>query len=217
MITGRTHKRNRQESAEPLTDDQRAAASDPMLLNHIRAMSSRWAKGRWWIDRDALASHLNEAMVVAIRNYDSSRGVKLRTYVCNRLGFAVRDYLREAGKDGMGGAGRSVRGGGLDVNQISINTVISSDGHRVVTLEGYIAAPDMKDPEHVQSREEAVAWLSGLSERSRSVIVGYVLDGKTMKQVGEEHGMSESRVSQLYARLMDELREPVRRRLEATA
>lgn len=49
--------------------------------------------------------------------------------------------------------------------------------------------------------------LRGLSQRERLLILGYYIEGQTMKQIGRDLDLSESRVSQMHSRLLEQLRE----------
>lgn len=201
-------------AVEPLTDEQSRLAGDPKLMEFV-ARRTEWLAWRWpSADRDEVYSVLCFAIIQAARTFDPGKGASFRTHVFLRMNGAVRDYCRQHLAAGMLSAG--VRQNKVGPKVESLSTVLAEDS-RSVCLGHYVAAPEDFAAEQAHSREHAISWLSGLSERSRSVIVGYVLDGKTMKQVGEEHGMSEARVSQLYKRLVEELKAPVRRRLEATA
>lgn len=203
---------------EPLTPEQAELANDSFLLARIGQVASKQAKRMRWIDRNCLFSALCEAMVESARTFEPGRGVKFRTYAMNRVHFAVKDYLREVGQMGLGGASHVVRKdrGERRFGFSSLNVAIWPDSNSV-TFEGLLVARDDSEPEFERSREEALAWLSCLSARDRRIIVGYVLDGMTMRQIGEEIGLSEARVCMLYKELIERLKDPVRRRLDATA
>lgn len=201
-------------AVEPLTDEQSRLADDPKLMEFV-ARRTEWLARRWpSADADEVHSALCLAIVQAARTFDPDKGCSFRTHAYLRMNGAVLDYCRQHFAAGMLSAG--VRENGVGPKVESLSVVLAEDS-RSVTLGHYVAAPEDSAAEDIYSREHAIAWLSGLTERSRRIVVGYVLDGKTMKQVGEENGMSESRVSQLYAKLIEQLREPVRRRLDATA
>lgn len=198
---------------EPLTDEQAGMVNDPTLLRFAEKraeyLSKRWPSA----DRDDVYSVLCLAIIQAARTFDPGKGASFRTHAYLRMNGAVRDYCRRHFAAGMHSAG--VRRNKVGPKVESLSTVLAEDS-RSVCLGHYVAAPEDFVAEQAHSREQAISWLSSLSERDRNIVVGYVLDGKTMKQVGAEAGISESRVSQLYARLMGDLREPLRRRLDAT-
>lgn len=199
---------------EPLTPEQAELVGDPKLLAFAQKRSD-WIAKQWpSADRDEVCSALHLAIIQAARTFDAEKGASFRTHAYLRMNCAVRDYCRQHFAAGMLSAGVRQNKVGPKVDSLS---VVIAEGYRTLTLGDHIEAPDDRDAEEAQSREYAISLLSGLSERSRRVIVGYVLDGKPMKQVAQEAGISESRVSQLYARLIEELKEPVRRRLDATA
>jgi RNA polymerase sigma factor for flagellar operon FliA len=54
--------------------------------------------------------------------------------------------------------------------------------------------------------------LRGLSKRERLIILGYYFEEHTMKQIGQDLDLSESRVSQMHSQMIEQLRESHRRR-----
>jgi RNA polymerase sigma factor (sigma-70 family) len=66
-------------------------------------------------------------------------------------------------------------------------------------------APDQQY-EHNQVRAHVRAALASLPSRERRIISLYYFKEATMKQIGKEIGVNESRVSQLHARAMARLR-----------
>lgn len=60
--------------------------------------------------------------------------------------------------------------------------------------------------EHNESRDRVRMALATLPARERRIISLYYFRGATMKQIGKEIGVNESRVSQLHARAMSRLR-----------
>jgi RNA polymerase sigma factor for flagellar operon FliA len=69
------------------------------------------------------------------------------------------------------------------------------------------AAPDPMSV--VQAREtmrQLNAAVAGLSERDRTVVQLYYLENRTLAEIGRLLGVTESRVCQLHARLVERLR-----------
>ena len=61
-----------------------------------------------------------------------------------------------------------------------------------------------------EDREEVQReLLAGMTENEKAVIVGYYFDRKTMKRIGEELDLSESRVSQMHSALLPRLKERI--------
>lgn len=67
------------------------------------------------------------------------------------------------------------------------------------------AAPDQQF-EHKEVRDHVRAALAALPPRERRIVSMYYFKDATMKQIGKEIGVNESRVSQLHARAMSRLR-----------
>lgn len=66
--------------------------------------------------------------------------------------------------------------------------------------------PD-REYEAVETRERLQAAIATLPPRERSVVGRYYFEDATMKEIGAEIGVNESRVSQLHARAMARLRQ----------
>ena len=74
--------------------------------------------------------------------------------------------------------------------------------------------PDAPGPryEQLEVRDRVRAAIASLPRRERKVIGLYYYGEVTMKQIGQEIGVNESRVSQLHARAIRRLREALGRR-----
>ena len=55
---------------------------------------------------------------------------------------------------------------------------------------------------HLQRSEVLEVILRGLSKKEQAVLVGYYVDGLTMKQIGENLALSESRVCQIHMEVL---------------
>jgi RNA polymerase sigma factor for flagellar operon FliA len=79
------------------------------------------------------------------------------------------------------------------------------------TLPPVLVPPEPLPPdrayEAVETRERLRAAIATLPPRERSVVGRYYFENATMKEIGAEIGVNESRVSQLHARAMARLRQ----------
>ena len=63
--------------------------------------------------------------------------------------------------------------------------------------------PNEKSPSYNMQRLEVLELiLRGLSKKEQAVLVGYYIEGKTMKQIGENLELSESRVCQIHMEVL---------------
>lgn len=87
-------------------------------------------------------------------------------------------------------------------------------------LEDNLAAPDQKNQFELcyqrERRDIAHRALACLSERERKIIVEYHVREMTMKEIGNQLGIDESRVSQLHSAALDRLRLSVQAILDRT-
>jgi RNA polymerase sigma factor for flagellar operon FliA len=118
-------------------------------------------------------------LVEAANRFDSSKGVAFTTYAYPRIAGAIIDYLRECGY---------------------LMTSLDSCLEDGTTLATRIAAPCVKDAEELF--EEVT---SNLDEKAQQVLRCYYLDNMSMKEVGYQYGVTESRVSQLISNYRKEI------------
>jgi len=103
---------------------------------------------------------------------------------------------------------------------LSIDAALEDDGRdNVFCLQDLLHDRDALDPEEsleeAELRQHLAIALRQLPQRLRLLLSLYYFEGLTMKEVGEVLDLSESRVSQLHARAMKQLRAALESR-EAT-
>lgn len=88
-----------------------------------------------------------------------------------------------------------------------------SPSDRTVPVEEFasrVSDPNALDPHRELERQEAIFRLmqivEALSERERRLLLLYYRDELTMKEVGAQLGVNESRISQIHAKLLTKLR-----------
>ncbi|HSK96949.1 MAG TPA: FliA/WhiG family RNA polymerase sigma factor [Euzebyales bacterium] len=106
------------------------------------------------------------------------------------------------------------------LDQISLTSLVALDGLFVDEDGGRAAlAETLHDPhaidpqrrmERRELRAELASAISKLSERDRTVVVLYYLEGMTLAQIGQILQVTESRVSQLHTRAVLALRAKLR-------
>lgn len=163
-------------------------------------------------DLDDLVGAGSIGLLQAIQGFDPSRGVQFGTYATPRIRGAMIDAIRE-----YEWAPRAV------LQQAKAGEVELRSMHAVdfQTVREEAAAPrhglmhpavPAADPDGVSEfwREQ----LRGCSQRERLMLLLYYREEMTMAAIGRELELSESRVSQLMAQLLDRLRgqQPVPRR-----
>ena len=63
--------------------------------------------------------------------------------------------------------------------------------------------PNEKSPSYNMQRSEVLeVILRGLSQKEQAVLIGYYMEGRTMKQIGESLELSESRVCQIHMEVL---------------
>lgn len=101
---------------------------------------------------------------------------------------------------------------------ISLDEPLSVSGDEPYTLYDSLEDPHVPTPAHQLDEEEMKVELVGairaLPEREQVMISLYYNDGLTMKEIGQAMGVSESRVSQMHAKVMLTLRSLIKDRAE---
>lgn len=89
---------------------------------------------------------------------------------------------------------------------LSLDQTTSSD-HKEVQIQDLLKSKKTKDPSDVLARKELKELLiKGLSDSEKKIIVMYYFDELTMQEIGRVLSVTESRVSQIHAKLLVKLR-----------
>ena len=168
------------------------------LLPTIRAMAYRLhANLPPWVDRDDLVQAGVVGLYGAMRTYNPAKSDNFRLYAAFRVRGAMLDFLRE--QDTVSRAERKRLRNSETERQ---NTCISIEE---------LPAPETYDPHllagHAESHRYIGAALENLRPNHRRVIELYYFAGLTMREVGTQLGVNESRISQLHAVAIKRLRE----------
>jgi RNA polymerase sigma factor FliA len=156
------------------------------------------------------------AMIDALRKDAWPRGVRRQR---RELEAAREDLRRELGAEptladlaarvGSDEArlGRTI----LRINTIESTSPVSAGEHPVLASLPAVLVPSEPEPpdrafESQEVRDRIRAAIASLPPRERKVIGLYYYSEATMKQIGAEIGVNESRVSQLHARAIQRLR-----------
>ena len=91
------------------------------------------------------------------------------------------------------------------------------DGDGFATIDT-LAADERSNSMRAAMRHDVRAWVvQGLSRKHRLIVVLYYYEGMTMREIGDTLGMSESRISQLHATIIERLQRRLRDRDEELA
>ncbi len=139
------------------------------------------------VDVEDLRSAAYFGLVEAASRYNPELGVAFTTFAYPRIFGAIHDFLRQ---EGYGKRGQFSQ-------VISLNGDTEGEGELQDLLK---VKPERNDEEFL----EAVSL--GLGEQAKEVLRLYFIDDRSMKEVGERFGVSESRISQLIKRYKQRIR-----------
>lgn len=169
---------------EPLTEEQRRLVAEHVgLATAIARKRSRSVIPK--LDREQFGCL---GLIRAAKSYRPEKG-EFENLACRCIRSAIID------------AERAEAGGMIRVGLRSVRASVErgEDVRRPVRLFGEIEDLDswlvgslVKSP--VEDRDEIETAMGCLSNKERSIVMGYWIDGKTMKQVGEAVGLSEAGV-----------------------
>jgi RNA polymerase sigma factor for flagellar operon FliA len=149
------------------------------------------------VERDDLLAAGVYGLVDSLRRNGGDQGAGFAWYARTRIRGAVLDELRAQDWLGRRARERMAGGEGQQAHLVSFED------------EGDLAGGD--DPcelaEASSQRRALAAALLRLSDRERAVVRRYYFDGARLKDIAQELGLSEPRVSQILARAVARLRE----------
>lgn len=186
-----------------LTDEQRDFAEENLPICGI--IAKKIAKKCPYIPEDDFHQAAFEGLADAVKGFEESKGVQFASYADRRVVGACLDMMRE---DGTIRIPRRNRGEGVRFVSISRTLHFTDAGDSVEVEDRLLPADEEPTPaESAESSDAFEAWLRGFNAAERHIVREYVVNGTTMKRIGADLGLSESRVSQMFASILERLRE----------
>jgi RNA polymerase sigma factor for flagellar operon FliA len=205
-------------------------------LVNIGLLESLNALPRFDPERGKLATFLpprfRGAMLDAMREADwVPRKVRAEASQLARATLAFTDRHGRAPTDtelaealGLGGDAVAVRtierlrrsATAVEVQQLDAIIPFSKQGvDKPRDVKSELADERAQYPTARLAREDARRLLlRGLTQVERLIVIGYYLEGRTMKEIGADLELSESRVSQLHSQILPRLAERLKHRRE---
>lgn len=132
--------------------------------------------------------------------FEPERGLKIETFLQPRIWGAMQDYARAHGRWLKGGKRNRPP---EDVLSLSLEVKKAGSADRPTPLADLIVDEATAAPEFRALRQSV--WktvLRGLAQRERLLVLEYFVHGRTLKQIGEDLGLSESRCSQMLTKIL---------------
>lgn len=172
----------------------------PLAAILSKMLASRMPDNPIW-DEGSLLTEASIGLIQAVEGFEPDRGWKFATFAAKRIRGAMLDAVRNS--DWVPRTQRALaKITGDRCSEMVRMPTRESDYDEAMEFENSIPAR-----EHVEDDPE---WLdhprtSGVGSRSRLILERLYRCGRTMREVGEELGCSESRVSQMHARILQEI------------
>jgi RNA polymerase sigma factor FliA len=173
------------------------------------------------VEMDALISAGVEGLMQSIERFDPGRNLRFITYALQRIRGAMLDFLRDESANSrlyhrrakMVDDFQKAAGHRLNDDEVydhfgfvlrdnsceSLDEPFSDRDKLADTLRGSAKVGE--------GLADCTYLLVGLNRRERLAVLMYYFDGRTMKEVAFELGVSESRVSQMFTDLLPRMRE----------
>ncbi len=163
-----------------LTTKQQATVAANYGLCHFRAIY--WAK-RGLGDVEDLASEAVLVLIRAVRNFRPELGFTFSTYACRAMDYT---FIQKAAK----ASARNAKA-------------------RMVELKPSSMASRREAPsdERIEAKDVWERCMAVLSDRERMVLVGRLVDGQTLDDIGKMIGVTKERVRQIQNKAYEKCRE----------
>jgi len=170
-------------------------------LEWAKSLACVFAKRPGWVlDIDDAISVSFIALIETAKRYDPSKGASFRTYAANRIRGAILDEIR------------SQKWGKKRKNPKKMVSLSRFDKLENAEDSRYI--PDVLGRndcgfDEVETRDLINYLLRQFNEKHRRIFCLYVIECKTLKQIGEIMGLSESRIAQIYKRMIRQIKQVI--------
>lgn len=157
-----------------------------------------------FVDAEDLHQEARLGLIHAAAKYDARKRVPFGAYARRRIAGAIGDALRS--NDHLSRDARAkLKASGQEDNSAPVPLLEPE------RLRSAGPSPDRQAAQAETGRLLSIA-VSTLPTRMRALIRSYYRDGKTLREIGIQFGVNESRVSQIHARALGRLRQYFRLR-----
>lgn len=193
----------RKRAAVPITDPTLRRWCEEETVRLLPLIEQLAIRSRLPFPLEDLVQEGAKAVFEALPKFDPNRGAKVETWLTLRIRGAFCDYARKHGRLTKGGArtGRKEHITSLD------HVLATSDTDRDFTVGHILEDTKALDPQRCRGGEQWQNMLRGFDLRERLIVIEYFVHGRTMREVGRDLDLSESRVSQMASRILSRLKE----------
>lgn len=157
------------------------------------------------IEEDDCISFGNLGLLGAMWRYKG--GVNFTTFALPRIVGAIKDGFRETTHIGFGRRGRVEEHFSLDA-ELNVQDGVTISWHDHVADPRVDLFHSLAEEERNKALNTAIRYaLDFIPPREAFILRAYVMDGRTLSEIGDQMGISESRVCQLLAQGMRAARE----------
>jgi len=154
------------------------------------------------VDLDTLMSDGYLGLLAAAGRFSASKGVRFSTYAKHRVRGAMLDARRD--RDWVPRLQREREKSGECSRGAQVLSLASTDGSGIPLSDRLAGVPAAASPD--DARDALADMLCGLPARARRIMMMRYADDLTMREIGEVFGISPSRVSQIHAGALLQLR-----------
>jgi RNA polymerase sigma factor for flagellar operon FliA len=155
---------------------------------------------------DDVSGEVLKELLRLAKRYDPAQDIQFKTYAGGRIKGAVMDWVRQ-----WDWVPRLERTNGFDGAGMYSNALFQGEddhgGVSVTAAQMEREDPSALDPHKFASNADLIAYLiRGLSTEEKELIELYYLGSRTMKEIAEIQGLSESRICQIHKQALDFMR-----------
>jgi RNA polymerase sigma factor FliA len=211
-------------AARNLDPDRYIEIRNELILKYeylVLAAARKLSQFNRHLSVDEMRSLGFEGLVRSVERFDTAKGNSFSTFAYIRIRGSILDHIRTLSDNSRLYASRIKNVRLLEQTlghtptdeeiqeSLGYKRLIDNTPQR---LDDGVRGMRLSDSLEASSRigngiDEAKYLLNGLNKRERLVVIMYFWEGHTMKQIGADLGLSESRISQMMTNLIPRIRD----------
>ena len=185
---------------------------------------------------DDLLSEANKAAIIAIDSFDESRGTQMVTHIYNVVSNNIRNFVSKnkydlyitpcsqnkeykltlEEKDKIKSDGKFKYGGSTSPNALSMNyTDKAGCRHEFSETIPSGAPPVIDNMIKMESEEILIKEVEKLPKKEKDVIIARFFDGKKLREIAADFGVSKQRIEQIQKKALNNLKSEMSKKLHA--
>lgn len=176
------------------------------FLPLVKRVAERLHGGSSLLDRDDLVGQASLYLLEVVQSYDVDRGMSLKSWIHKKVRFRLLDYMRQMSFLSRSAIKKIQNGEQERIYQVSFDTSITYN-KKGEAVKLYEILEEHRSTGSLENRDTVRRLFRSLKALDRLIMRLYYFENFSMREIADSIDLSESRVSQIHAQILEQIRD----------